>query len=144
MHLKRKKNIRTPDLIMKLRRKLISVRNLVDDELYGIHTQRKHFQQKLQGNVTLPLVCFLTREKIYDTFQALFTQIAKNNNTEQTFFSSLLALLKRRIAIHYQQLKRLKQANATDNFQMLMALYNMLRVIIVEKIKMDLVDEILA
>jgi len=75
-----------------------SVMNLVDEGLYPKH--------ELHGEINLRRMSFLVRNKIYDLIVEIISLIKKNKSIAEEFY-----LLKKRMSIHINQLKKLNIKN---------------------------------
>ena len=118
---------------MSYKKKLGVVQDLLDTEMYGIETQRKILQKKLKGEINFKLMVFLVREKVYKTFCQLINCIKFDEPVDKLF-----SLLKKRINIHCNHLVKLKQPNAIYVHKMLYNFYDILKLIMTERIKEEL------
>ena len=118
---------------MSYKKKLNVVQDLLDTEMYGIETQRKILQKKLNGEINFKLFVFLVREKVYKTFCQLINNIKYDKPVDKLF-----GLLKKRINLHYSHLVKLKQPNAIYVNKMLYNFYDILKLIMTERIKEEL------
>lgn len=75
-----------------------SLMNLVDEGLYPKH--------QLHGEINLARMSYLVRNKIYDNIVEIITLIKKYKSIAEQFY-----LLKKRMSIHINQLKKLNIKN---------------------------------
>ena len=118
---------------MSYKKKLSVVQDLLDTEMYGIETQRKLFQKKLNGEINFKLMVFLVREKVYKSFCELINCIKYDKPVDKLF-----TVLRKRINLHHSHLVKLKQPNSTYVKKMLNNFYDILKLIMIERIKEQL------
>jgi hypothetical protein len=116
------------DLVNK---RLNILRNMVDDILFGIQQKHHKYKKDSKGEVDLKLVTYCTRLKIYNNIMDLIYRIKKDLPVDNLF-----RLLKKRIKVHTNQLRLLEQSNTDENKSTLMTIYNTLRLIMVQKVKL--------
>ena len=102
-----------------IKQELIIFRNLVDDTLYGTKHLREIAKRKYnldKGDIGTAVAC-ATRDKIYNDFLDIIYLMRKGE-----FPIERTMLLDKRIKIHINQIKMLKQPNAEDNRKGLLTL----------------------
>jgi len=102
-----------------IKQELIIFRNLVDDTLYGTKHLREIAKRKYnldKEDIGIAMAC-ITRDKIYNDFLDIIYLMRKGK-----FPIERTMLLDKRIKIHINQIRKLKQANAEDNRKGLLTL----------------------
>lgn len=108
--------------------RLITLRNIVDENFHGM----KQLKLKLmkEDKITLKLVSATTREKIYNHFMDAIYKLRKNDCVLQD-----LKMLKKRIKVHLNQLKLLKETKFEIHKNLLNSTYDLLYLISYNQIK---------